>query len=65
VGFKMHQPVCEQRILEVHALRMVRMLDRCISEATKPTSYGLSASMLGAYAERLLKMEDELGELLV
>jgi len=60
----MHQPVYEPRMLEYHDQRLVRMLGYCLAYIKESNSYALSASMLSAYAERFIRMENEIGEML-
>lgn len=60
----MHQPVYEPRVLEYHDQMLVRMLGYCLNYMKESPSYSMAANMLSAYSERLLKMEDELAEML-
>lgn len=56
----MHQRI--ELYSDYHRSRLIRQLDLVLKEISTCVSYSLSASMLGAYAERVWKMHDSIGE---
>ena len=55
---EMHQPIYEAQT----NTRLLHQLDLVLNEIRTCSSYLLSANMLSAYALRVLKMQEEIGD---